>query len=752
MPVQSRVSRLRVVSLLLIAMLAAFAAPAATARVHVDADRLFVDGDATPFLFGAETQYFRVRGGPGRNVPRAEVERLWDKLLDRVAEAGMNTVTFYVPWDFHEPVEGVFDFDGTLDQDGDGNADYPSRDLRGFLRKVEARGLRNVMFRPGPYINAEWGPTGFGGIPLWFIETYPEAMAVSRASDRARVATYGHPVYQAKVRRWFEELYTRVLRDFVGPGKAIALLQLDNETNFFWDSVYQRDLSPVAIGRYHDFLRQTYGGDLGRLRQAYGTSLGDFTDARPPASAEDRAYGGWWVWHYDWFTFHDEEIREYYRWLRAIWDDLGLREPTVLFTSCDSWNAPYQGLLPRLDYRQGGRLTLSTLNIYPKTYGTQEQSTLNAPMKAAHDARLFSASHRQFYGTAGNWLMSTETVGGWFPPTEVSLASRQHSYASLIGNGVKAMIIYYFHEGFNWDGRERQDSELAFDAPLDKDLNARPAFGLLKAFGEALAGGLGDLVVRGAPPPSSVLIARDTTALYQIPGEPDAAAVASFDSGALFGVLRAAGAVPDVAFVDRMSDHELARYRLVVWQHPGYQSAEAAMRLRTYAERGGTIVVIGDQSNELGLPWSDRVLRLDGNPAIGWNSDDYVRLPRANDALNWANAVLDQAGIARDVIVRAGGAETHVHGWLWQGQAGAMRASSTLLYLENFLREGGTARVAIARRHLPGAARVRLTRVAGASTTSVPMSIEIGREELATTGVELPVGADGVDIWVVATP
>src|SRR5690606_20794933 len=103
-------------------------------------------------------------------------------------------------------------------------------------------------------------------------------------------------------------------------------------------------------------------------------------------------------------------------------------------------------LLPRLDMRQGNRLTHTTMNIYPKTFGTQEESTLNHPMKAAHDAATVAASHRQFYGTAENWVMSTETVGGWFPPTEVSLATRQHTYGSLIGTGVKATIIYYFHE------------------------------------------------------------------------------------------------------------------------------------------------------------------------------------------------------------------------------------------------------------------------------------------------------------------
>ena len=70
---------------------------------------------------------------------------------------------------------------------------------------------------------------------------------------------------------------------------------------------------------------------------------------------------------------HDDEIRDYYRFLRKTWEDLGVREPDVLFTRCDSFNSLNHGLLPRLDYAQDGRLALSTVNVYPKTYGSQAQ-------------------------------------------------------------------------------------------------------------------------------------------------------------------------------------------------------------------------------------------------------------------------------------------------------------------------------------------------------------------------------------------
>ena len=730
-------------------------AQAEPVRVAVDDRSLLVNGQAAPFLYGAEVQYFRARGGPGRNVARVEVERLWDLLLDRVTEAHMNMVSFYVPWDFHEPVEGVFDFTGQLDRDGDGNADYPSRDLRSFLKKVEEHGIKYVMIRPGPYINAEWGPTGFGAIPLWFIENYPAALAQSRTPDKPKVASFAHPVFRDRVQHWFAALNEQVLHDVIDAGKVTVLLQLDNETNYFWDSVYERDLSPTGIARYQEFLNHTYGGDIGRLNEAYGSNFPRFATVTPPESQTDVRYGGF-GWHYDWFNWHDDEIRDYYRFLRATWEGLGVREPNVLFTRCDSFNNPDHGLLPRLDYAQEGGLALSTLNIYPKTYGTQALSTLNMPMKAAHDATLLGAAHRQFYGNAGHWVMATETIGGWFPPTEVSLATRQHTYASLLGNGVKAMVIYYFHEGFNWNGLEQNDSELHFDAPLDRVLGERPAFGLLKDLGKTLASGLGDTLQRALPMTAPVLIAHDDWTQYQLPGREDAAQAASTDSGALFGLFRAAGALPELGFIDKMDATTLQRYQLVVWRHPGYIGQQSLGRLRAYVMGGGTLVVIGDGNGDVAITSSGtgQVIKLLDNLAAGWNGDDFPHLVRAGENLRQAKELLVRAGITPLLEVAAGGQEPFVHAWLQtaEGSQGSVEPhrppgqGRTLLYVENFTRDTIRATVRVTESALPPEIG-EIVRLVPRFSSGNGASVTVSKGMLTTLGVELPVTADGVDLW-----
>ncbi len=711
---------------------------AAPPHVALSADQLFVDGRAAPYLFGAEVQYFRARGGPGRNVPAETVYQLWNRLLDRVVEAKMNAVSFYIPWDFHEPREGVFDFDGSLDQDHDGKPDYPSRNLKKFLELVDAHHIRYVLIRPGPYINAEWGPEGFGAVPLWFLDGYPSSLAQSQTPDRPRVVRFSDPTFRDRTRRWFAALYHQVLAGRLGTGKAIVFLQLDNETNFFWDSIYERDWSPAGLADYRRFLRGQFNDDVRLLDAQYGAKLQSFDEATPPRSASDTTYPGS-DWHYDWYLFHDVQIADYHRFLRETWESLGVREPDVRFTTCDSFNAADDGLLPRLEFRGGGGLSLSTMNLYPKTSGTASTSTLNYPMKGAHDAALFAAAHGQFYGTALNWVMATETMGGWFPPTEVTLAARQHTYGSLLGTSVKAMMIYYFHEGWNWNGLEQSDSELHFDAPLDKDMAPRPAFGLLKGLGASLAAGLGDRLIGARPISSPILIAHDDYAQYPVPGGPKALTVDSDDSAGIFGWFREAGFLPEVGLLDAFDDRALARFRVVVWSDPGYLPPASEAKLQRFVARGGWVITIG--KTHLDAHGSGRAVQLADNPAIDWNSDRYLGVSDASERLGKLRGLLLTAGLTPRVRLATADGDPFVHAWL-----SATASGDRLLFLENFQHRDRSVTITVD----PGVFGSLPSRLrAEPAWNAAGPAVEDSAEAWTGGGVTLPVGADGTDIWLI---
>ncbi len=703
-------------------------------QVKITNDRLSVDDKEVPFLFGAEIQYFRARGGSGRNVPAADVHALWNKMLDRVVEAGMNTVTFYIPWDFHEPVEGTFDFDGTLDQDKDGKPDYPSRNLKLFFKLLADRKLEHLMVRPGPYINAEWGPEGFGAVPKWFLDRYPGSLNQTLSPNKPRTVSFYDSTFREKTVTWFTELHRQVLKDHIGPGKPASFLQLDNETNYFWDTVYERDRKPESIKWFREFAALKYNHDVKRLSLAYGAPIAGFDALVAPVGAGDEKYP-LPAWHYDWFQFHDEEIRDYYVFLRRTWEALGVNEPNVLFTSCDSFNAFDNGLLPRLDYRGENKLTFSTMNIYPKTEGNLAKSTLNNPMKGAHDAILMSAAHRQFYGTGGDWLMSTETMGGWFPPVEVSLDARQHTYGSLLATGVKALIIYYMHEGWNWTGTEGQDTELRFDAPLDKDMNARAAFQLLKELGAALKKGMGDFLVTGRADRSPVLVAHDSETQYPLSGV-NAIKKASTDSASLFGLLREAGYLPEVAYLDRMSDEELLKFKAIFWDHPGYISERSEGALRRFLSMGGWLVWMGS-GEPPALP-SERIIRLARNPALGWNEDSYLNLKGTAAILAEMKSLLKSMGLNPLVEVSADNQKPYVHAWTRTTSRGRLVA------VENFSRE---ARKVSVKLPLEKGKNTSWKRLWG--NDSAKGAFEIASKDLEEKGAPLDLKKDSIELWQV---
>ena len=76
---------------------------------------------------------------------------------------GLNTITTYVFWNYHEPQPGEYDFTG-------------QRDVAEFIREAQSEGLY-VILRPGPYVCAEWE---LGGYPAWLLKDHG---IVVRSSD-----------------------------------------------------------------------------------------------------------------------------------------------------------------------------------------------------------------------------------------------------------------------------------------------------------------------------------------------------------------------------------------------------------------------------------------------------------------------------------------------------------------------------------------------------------------------------------------
>lgn len=150
-------------------------------------DDFYLDGQPFKIISGA-IHYFRV------------VPEYWRDRLEKLRLMGCNTVETYVAWNFHEPQEGDYYFEG-------------HHNLRNFIQTAHEVGLY-VILRPAPYICAEWE---FGGLPYWLLQ------------DSKMKLRCNYPPFMDKIQAYFHQLFPQILDLQVTQGGPIILMQLENE-------------------------------------------------------------------------------------------------------------------------------------------------------------------------------------------------------------------------------------------------------------------------------------------------------------------------------------------------------------------------------------------------------------------------------------------------------------------------------------------------------------------------------------------
>lgn len=195
-----------------------------------------------------------------RNIPLVSGEvhywrlnpNYWTQVLSRVRDLGIEVVSTYVPWHYHEYKRGKFDFTGKTD---------PTRDLKAFLQLIKKEGFWLVI-RPGPYIYSEWPNDG---VPAYAYKYH-------------RL----HPKFLEYARKYLKEVM-KVIRPHLATKKGgrIILLQADNEIDPWPDLFgYQYGLNHQP-GMFQDFLKELYEGDLKELNANWATSYRSFEEAGP---------------------------------------------------------------------------------------------------------------------------------------------------------------------------------------------------------------------------------------------------------------------------------------------------------------------------------------------------------------------------------------------------------------------------------------------------------------------------------------
>jgi len=128
----------------------------------------------------------------------------WQPRLAMARAMGIEAISAYVFWNYHERMPGEFDFEG-------------EHDIAHFLRLAQSEGM-DVVLRPGPYVCAEWD---FGGLPAWLLKD--GEIPIRTADER----------FMAPARRWLQRLGDVLAPLQRSAGGPIVAVQLENEYGAF---------------------------------------------------------------------------------------------------------------------------------------------------------------------------------------------------------------------------------------------------------------------------------------------------------------------------------------------------------------------------------------------------------------------------------------------------------------------------------------------------------------------------------------
>lgn len=154
-------------------------------------DQFYINGEPFQIISGA-LHYFRT------------VPEYWQDRLEKLRNMGCNTVETYVPWNFHEPKRGQFQFDGMAD-------------VERFIQLATKLGLY-IILRPSPYICSEWE---FGGLPAWLLK------------DRGMRLRCSYGPYLDAIRDYYRVLIPKFVPHQIDRGGNIILMQLENEYGYY---------------------------------------------------------------------------------------------------------------------------------------------------------------------------------------------------------------------------------------------------------------------------------------------------------------------------------------------------------------------------------------------------------------------------------------------------------------------------------------------------------------------------------------
>ncbi len=420
-----------------------------------------------PFIiYSGEIHYFR--------IPRDK----WQDRLRKAKEAGLNTISTYMPWNWHESEEGKFDFTGKTS---------PQKDLSYFIKLIKNAGFF-LIARVGPVCNSEIKGEG---TPSWFLEKYQEARAKNKKGGNVpheAMISYMHPLFQEHVSKWYSKILPLVHKNVLYKGGPVMLVQLDNEIGMMNWVMNDPDYNESTTRAYGQYLEKLYKNDLAVLNDKYYTNHVSFEEmTQPKGDVDEEGVTRCW----DWVRFYRDFYASYYHSLAEKAGKAKINLPLIaniaMYWDYNICARADHGLMNILQFRD-------FVKYVPHLIFGGAYQTRNLNFENFHDTILMTEGMNMIGdGVAPRMAVETQ-VGGMndrprIYPSDINLLLR-----CTLGHEINGLNAYMFCGGVNPPGFGFRGTYHEWQAPITSHGKKTPRLKpledvgeFLKAFGEQIA-------------------------------------------------------------------------------------------------------------------------------------------------------------------------------------------------------------------------------------------------------------------------
>ena len=409
--------------------------------------KCFVKNGKPFFLVSGEIHYFRLD------------PRLWQKHLVLLKQAGANTTSTYIPWDWHEYEENKFDFTGVT---------HPAKNLIKYIELCKKVGL-DLIVKPGPYILAEYESHG---LPGWLLKR--SSKTAHSLDENGNVISPDNMCYMSEeflhyAFAWYDNIMPIIAKYQESNGGPITMMQVCNEVGVFQWLSGKIDYNELVIKLYKEYLKEKYKS-IESMNAVYGSKYSSFNDVIAPRGKINNKQE-----YCAYFDFH-----LFYRHYFALYLD-------ILIKKIRSFGIDLQLThnIPGWIYGNSAELPM-LISTYEEIMRTRSDIVFG--LDHIPEFVSFRNAHSDL---ACNKILEAMQPHGPVWAAEFQAGTREHHvksdakdletfyYASL-AHGLKGFNYYMFSQGINQKGKGYYGKTFYYQTPVDSKTEKSPLYSLIK--------------------------------------------------------------------------------------------------------------------------------------------------------------------------------------------------------------------------------------------------------------------------------